>query len=627
MTEPLVFLSYSPEDEDLKNQLVAQLGVLDRAGLLDVWSADQIGAGADWQSEITRAMSEAKVAVLLVSANFLNSEFILNDQVPALLQRREREGLVILPLIAKACAWQQVDWLARLVGDPKQVMPLWRGSNSQADDKLAIVAETVAKVVAGHPVDLRGMYAAIAAAGQPHALQLGALTVPLVPLLLGVVGLLALLGFAFYRTLAPAVPSSPTPLQTGLFNVLVADVGEIDAGAQLRSSPTGRLISERLFEGLRLEFENLPLELRQDFLPEVWHDRLRPLPNGRQIGLMADEATAATMAQTAKADIVIYGYLVTAGETLTYIPQFYAASLRSEADEIVGSEQFGSAINLPATALDDQAAARALQSRVSDRSKALSRFTLGLIYDLSGDHEAALEVFEEALATLDLEEIGSQAVFEYFAGRSALFGQDVQTAETYFEAALGPNEDYPRAYIGLGSIHFSQAKALTGTLRLASPDLQQATESYQAALTAPGLSPLNKAAARLALGQTYGLKAEAYIQTGAFDKAHHWLELAIQELESALDPLETARQYRYVGQAYQSLGLAYLLQAYTFRAQGEVRTSITLYEKAGEAFSRCIQQRPRAPFDETLARDIIKNGCEKQKQSTDQALSELRGEG
>lgn len=627
MTEPLVFLSYSSEDEDLKDQLVAQLGVLDRAGLLDVWSTDQIGAGADWQLEITRAIGEAKVAILLISANFLNSDFILNDQVPALLQRRERAGLVILPLIAKACPWPQVDWLARLVGDPKQVMPIWRGTNSQADEKLAIVADTVARVVAGQPVDLRAMYAAIAAVGHPHALQIGTLAVPMFPLLLGVVVLLALLGFTFYRTLTPPVPPTPTSLQTSLFNVLVADVGEIDSEAQLRPSATGRRISERIFEGLKLEFENLPLELRQDFLPEVWHDRLRPLPNGQQIGLIADETAAATVAQATKADIVIFGYLVPAGETVTYIPQVYAASLRGEADEIVGSEQFGSAIDLPAMALEDQAAARALQARVGDRTKALSRFTLGLMYDLTGDHDEALEVFEEALTSLDLEEIGSQAVFNYFAGRSALFNQDVQAAQRYFEAALGPNRDYPRAYLGLGGIYFTQAKALTGTVRLASPDLQQAIENYQAALEAPSLSPLNQTAARLALGQTYGLKAQALVQTGSFDEANRWLELAIQELELTLDPLETARQYRYLAQAYQSLGLAYLLQAYSFRVQDEVRTSISLYEQASQAFNRCIQQRPRAPFDETLARDIIKNGCEKQKQSADQALTELRGEG
>ena len=45
MAKPLVFISYSPADEALKDQLLSHLDVLGRAGLVEVWSADQIGAG------------------------------------------------------------------------------------------------------------------------------------------------------------------------------------------------------------------------------------------------------------------------------------------------------------------------------------------------------------------------------------------------------------------------------------------------------------------------------------------------------------------------------------------------------------------------------------------------------
>ena len=65
-----------PQDEVWKNRLVKQLSMLEREGVLDVWEDRRIEAGADWSAEINAALKRAKVAVLLVSADFLNSQFI-----------------------------------------------------------------------------------------------------------------------------------------------------------------------------------------------------------------------------------------------------------------------------------------------------------------------------------------------------------------------------------------------------------------------------------------------------------------------------------------------------------------------------------------------------------------------
>ena len=62
-------------------------------------AAGRIRAGSDWQVEISQAITQAKVAILLISASFLTTDFILDKEVPALLQRRDREGLIIFPVI------------------------------------------------------------------------------------------------------------------------------------------------------------------------------------------------------------------------------------------------------------------------------------------------------------------------------------------------------------------------------------------------------------------------------------------------------------------------------------------------------------------------------------------------
>ena len=74
MTQPTVFVSYSHQDEGEKDALLSHLGVLQRAGLIDVWSDDRLGVGSDWQAEINQTIDQARVVILLISASFLNSE-------------------------------------------------------------------------------------------------------------------------------------------------------------------------------------------------------------------------------------------------------------------------------------------------------------------------------------------------------------------------------------------------------------------------------------------------------------------------------------------------------------------------------------------------------------------------
>lgn len=146
-TPTKIFISYSHQDEGEKDQLLTHLGVLQRAGLIELWSDDRINVGADWEAEIRQAIEQASVAILFITAHFLTSDFILGQEVPALFKRRERQGLTIFPVIAKACAWRTVDWLAQLNVRPKNGLPIWSGSGSQVNDALATIAEEVAIII------------------------------------------------------------------------------------------------------------------------------------------------------------------------------------------------------------------------------------------------------------------------------------------------------------------------------------------------------------------------------------------------------------------------------------------------------------------------------------------------
>ncbi len=92
-------------------------------------------------------MTQAKVAILLISANFLTSDFTLKTEVPRLLKRHQNEGLVVFPVIAKPCAWQRVEWLARMNVRPRNGTPVWREGGLHADDELAAIANEIAQIV------------------------------------------------------------------------------------------------------------------------------------------------------------------------------------------------------------------------------------------------------------------------------------------------------------------------------------------------------------------------------------------------------------------------------------------------------------------------------------------------
>lgn len=134
-----VFISYSHADEKWKDRVVKHLGVLANEGL-EVRDDRKIAAGDAWADEIGIAIATCDVALLLVSADFLASSFILGHEVPALLQRRQEQGIRVIPLILSHCAWNCVPWLSAIQVWQKDGKPLSGMSRHAAEAALAELA-------------------------------------------------------------------------------------------------------------------------------------------------------------------------------------------------------------------------------------------------------------------------------------------------------------------------------------------------------------------------------------------------------------------------------------------------------------------------------------------------------
>lgn len=105
-TEKLrIFISYSHLDIDCLNRLLVHLKPLEKENLIDCWSDKKIRTGDKWKPEVMSNLENAAVAVLLISADFLASDFIINQELPPLLLSAETKGLRILPVILKPCGF------------------------------------------------------------------------------------------------------------------------------------------------------------------------------------------------------------------------------------------------------------------------------------------------------------------------------------------------------------------------------------------------------------------------------------------------------------------------------------------------------------------------------------------
>jgi hypothetical protein len=102
-----VFVSYSHKDQRFLDDLLAHLKPLERAGLISAWSDKQILPGTAWLAEIKGALTSATIAVLLVTKDFLASDFVHEHELGPLLKEAEQGGVRILWIPVRACSYKE----------------------------------------------------------------------------------------------------------------------------------------------------------------------------------------------------------------------------------------------------------------------------------------------------------------------------------------------------------------------------------------------------------------------------------------------------------------------------------------------------------------------------------------
>lgn len=171
---PTVFFSYSHADEALRDQLEKQLSMLKRQGIIETWHDRRIGAGREFDHEISAHVEADDIILLLVSPDFLASDYCYDREMLRAIERHDAGEAIVIPVILRACEWHGAPF-GKLQATPKDGKPI-----TQWPDRDQAMLE-VARAVRGAAERLRsslGSSPSAPSSSAPHLASAGVAVAP-----------------------------------------------------------------------------------------------------------------------------------------------------------------------------------------------------------------------------------------------------------------------------------------------------------------------------------------------------------------------------------------------------------------------------------------------------------------
>src|SRR6266568_2055117 len=106
MASIAVFCCYAHEDAPHLENLKAHLTLLQRQGLIAVWADTNISPGSNWEEEVEKHLNTAHIILLLISADFIASDYCYSREMTRAIERDERGEARVIPVILRPGYWQ-----------------------------------------------------------------------------------------------------------------------------------------------------------------------------------------------------------------------------------------------------------------------------------------------------------------------------------------------------------------------------------------------------------------------------------------------------------------------------------------------------------------------------------------
>ena len=148
MKKTKIFISYSHNDSEWLDKLKIHLKVLNlQTDSIDVWDDTKIKSGDKWKVEIEKALNIANIAILLISTDFLASDFITNNELPPILKAAKERGTTILPLIIRHCRFLKNKDIAQFQASNNPNKPLSKCNEAEIDEWLVKLTDDIEEAI------------------------------------------------------------------------------------------------------------------------------------------------------------------------------------------------------------------------------------------------------------------------------------------------------------------------------------------------------------------------------------------------------------------------------------------------------------------------------------------------
>lgn len=125
-----LFYSYAHEDEELCEEIIHALEPLRDEGIVSEWYDRQILAGENWRKQISENLDRAKIVLLMVSPDFMNSDYCMGVELRQALDRHWERQCRIVPIILRNCHWTNTRF-GSFQALPRDAMPVEQWENQE----------------------------------------------------------------------------------------------------------------------------------------------------------------------------------------------------------------------------------------------------------------------------------------------------------------------------------------------------------------------------------------------------------------------------------------------------------------------------------------------------------------
>lgn len=141
-----IFFAYSREDSKLRKRLDIHLSALKRKNFINTWYDGKIEPGKEWGKEIDFALAKADIILLLISADFIASDYCYDVELKKAISRHEKKDALIIPIILHPCDWSELPF-AKIQGLPQNGKAVTSDNWESSEYALSEVAKSIKVLV------------------------------------------------------------------------------------------------------------------------------------------------------------------------------------------------------------------------------------------------------------------------------------------------------------------------------------------------------------------------------------------------------------------------------------------------------------------------------------------------